>query len=263
MLNIKNIFFRICSLSNIDNRLFRLQSLINKCLNYGNGGEFHLSGEKELIRKLFVNYPSKSIIFFDVGANNGDYASSVIDCLGDKINQYYCFEPSSTTRAVLEEKVGARNNVFVYPLGLSDKCEDMLLLSSSKSSGLSTFYNRDLSHYEIKYDSSENVKVVTLDSFCQNEGIDRVDFLKMDIEGHELAAMNGGIQMIQSRKIKYIQFEFGGCNIDSRTYLKDFYKVLSCNYDLYRIQRYSIVKMPEYSEVLENFTTTNYLAILK
>ena len=49
--------------------------------------------------------------------------------------------------------------------------------------------------------------------------------MKMDIEGHEPFALRGAKNSLQKGLFRYIQFEYGGCNIDSRTYLKDFYDI--------------------------------------
>jgi FkbM family methyltransferase len=259
----KSIFFKIVSNPKVDSCLIWLKGLIEKSLNYGNGGEYNLSGELQVVKRIFGNYSVNSVVFFDVGANNGNYAKQVIAILANKLNHYYCFEPSEATRDTLINNISAIQRVSVYPYALSDVSEEKLLLSSSQSSGLSTFYERDISYHHIEYDSSELVQAITLDEFCSTIKIDFIDFLKMDIEGHELSALRGAKKLIEQRKIRFIQFEFGGCNIDSRTFLKDFYLILSKNYDLYRIQRYSIIKMPSYGEHLENFTTTNYIAILK
>lgn len=263
MLNIKKYLFKVLSTPFIDYIFNKLRIISLRAMNYGNGGEYTLSGEIELVKRLFDNVASNSIVFFDVGANNGSYALEVIQAIGQRIREYHCFEPALNTRQLLSQRISNHLNIFIHDFALSNCNGSKQLLSSSHSSGLSTLYQRDLRHHSIEYDSSEFVRTVTLDSFCEHNDIQKIDFLKMDIEGHELAALEGAIKMIKAKKISFIQFEFGGCNIDSRTFLKDFYDLLSDNYDLYRIQRYSIVKMSEYSEDLENFLTTNYLAKLK
>jgi hypothetical protein len=48
--------------------------------------------------------------------------------------------------------------------------------------------------------------------------------VKMDIEGHELTALKGFGAALDVARV--LQFEFGGCNIDSRTYFQDFWYFL-------------------------------------
>ncbi|WP_445778772.1 hypothetical protein [Shewanella sp.] len=44
--------------------------------------------------------------------------------------------------------------------------------------------------------------------------------IKIDIEGHELSVLKVFGAAIEATKV--IQFEFGDCNIDTRTYFQDF-----------------------------------------
>lgn len=69
--------------------------------------------------------------------------------------------------------------------------------------------------------------------------------------------------MICNNKIEVIQFEFGGCNIDSRTYFQDFYYLLKDNYKIYRILKNGLIEIKSYKEIYEIFITINYLAIKK
>jgi len=82
----------------------------------------------------------------------------------------------------------------------------------------------------------------------------------MDVEGSELKILEG--MGIFIKKIKLIQFEFGGCNIDSRTFFQDFwYYFKKNNFDLFRITPTGPKKIKEYSESDEFFRTTNYIAL--
>ena len=60
-----------------------------------------------------------------------------------------------------------------------------------------------------------------------------------------------------------IQFEFGGCNIDYRTYFRDFYYLLKENYKIYRILKDGLFELKQYKESYEIFINVNYLAIRK
>lgn len=44
---------------------------------------------------------------------------------------------------------------------------------------------------EIKTDAAEKIEVQTIDSFCLANGISCVDFLKLDVEGHEMSIFAG------------------------------------------------------------------------
>src|SRR5690606_3866529 len=107
------------------------------------------------------------------------------------------------------------------------------------------------------------IEIRTIDQFCRDQNISNIDFLKLDIEGHEMAALRGASEMLNKNAIRFIQFEFGGCNIDSRTYFQDFWYLLHERYKIYRIVRDGLFHVERYSETYEIFRTINYLAELK
>ena len=69
--------------------------------------------------------------------------------------------------------------------------------------------------------------------------------------------------MIKSNKIDFIQFEFGSANHLSKTYLYDFFQLLSPNYNLYFLLRNGFVEVKEYNTDIEIHILCNYVAINK
>ena len=122
---------------------------------------------------------------------------------------------------------------------------------------------RNLAYRNIVMDKVEEVPLSTIDIYCSENNIKQIHFLKLDIEGNELNALNGAERMIKERRIQFIQFEFGGTNIDSRTYFKDFWEKLSSEYNFYRIVENGIYPITSYREIFEIFTTINFLLELK
>jgi len=131
-----------------------------------------------------------------------------------------------------------------------------LLRSDKEASIMASLYDRRA----LKLDSSEEVVVITMDNFCREHAIDRIDLLKLDVEGHELAALQGAAEMLARGTVRFVQFEFGGCNLDSRTNFRDFWELLSPRYAIYRVLRKGLYQVPFYSELDEIFTTVNFLA---
>lgn len=84
-------------------------------------------------------------------------------------------------------------------------------------------------------DQNEEIAITTIDQHSQDNQIDRIHFLKLDIEGHELSALKDAEHMLEKERIDFIQFEFGGTNIGSRTYFKDFYFMFNDKYRIHRI----------------------------
>jgi hypothetical protein len=102
--------------------------------------------------------------------------------------------------------------------------------------------------------------VTTLDNFCEARSISSIALLKLDVEGHELAVLEGARRMLGDA-IGMIQFEFGPANIYSRTFFYDFWSLFCDRFDLFRIIPRGIVPVPYYGEHREIFLTTNYVAI--
>jgi hypothetical protein len=87
-----------------------------------------------------------------------------------------------------------------------------------------------------------------------------IDLLKLDIEGHEMDALTGCGFAVTHAKV--IQFEFGGCNIDTRTFFFDFWIFFAeRNFRLYRISPFGLLPIVDYREIDKFFVTTNYLAV--
>jgi hypothetical protein len=67
--------------------------------------------------------------------------------------------------------------------------------------------------------------------------------------------------MLGAGAIDVIQFEFGEAQINSRTFFRDIYQVLSPGYQIHRIPRRGLAALRSYNEIREIYRTSNYLAI--
>lgn len=247
-------------------RLFeRLHELSLRGMNFGRGDEIEHSGELEVMRYVFSQRKNENrqIVIFDVGANIGKYTLALLSAMPNRDLMVYAFEPSLHTYERLTANVQKRNTVLTFNVGLSDVNTTQVLHTDKELSGLASIYRRKLESRNIVMDKVETITLRRLDDFCREHKIGEVDFLKLDVEGHELFALRGAAEMMRKGKIRFIQFEFGGCNIDSRTYFKDFYELLDGKYALYRIVKDGIYPVREYKESDEVFTTTNYFAELR
>lgn len=239
--------------------------LINKVsllgMNIGAGAHIEESGEAWMIKNIKNKLGEKPIIF-DVGANTGKYTEFMNNKLGEAA-QIFSFEPSNIIFEELKNKFSNTKNVKLNNFGLGNTNKFVDLYTEDSDSGLSSIYNRRLDHFNKKMKNVGRIEIKTIDDFCENNNIDHIDFLKLDIEGNELNALHGAKKLLEKKKINYIQFEFGGCNIDSRTYFQDFYYLLNPDYNIYRILKNGLLPIKHYEETQEVFITTNYLAILR
>ena len=142
--------------------------------------------------------------------------------------------------------------------GMSNTEGEMTLFYDNEGSGLASLYQRQLDYFGIDFSKKETVSITTLDNYCSKNKINRIDLLKLDVEGNELKILDGASKMLSKNKITNIQIEFGGCNLDSRTYFRDFWNLLHEKFHVFYILRDSLREIERYQETLEIFKTTNF-----
>lgn len=219
-------------------------------------GRDSVESEIEILGKTLSG--STDSIIFDIGANKGSWTQVALDKIPR--SHIYSFEPSRLTYGVSVQSLGKNPRVSLYNLAISSVKGTKELHSDHEGSSLSSLYQRRTT---IKFDHVETVNTTTLDTFCLENSIKKIDWLKIDAEGNELEVLRGAEKLIEQGAIKCIQFEFGGTQIDSRTFFKDFYDLLSPRYDIHQILVDGLHKIKNYNQRLEIFEYVNYLAILK
>jgi FkbM family methyltransferase len=235
-----------------------------KGMNFGGGATYSASGE-EWVLDYIAKQGSNPAVVFDGGANKGEYAlmaQRVFERRGRPI-KIYCFEPSKATFAMLQKNINKSSSIMPINSGLGESQSQSVLYSDGAGSGLASVYNRDLPEQHQALTMQEQVAITSVDGFCKQNNIGRIDFLKLDIEGFEMAALRGSSAMLKNRAISAIQFEFGGADIDARVFFKDFYNLLSPDFNIYRILQNGLYPIKHYRETDEVFITTNYFAELK
>ena len=227
-------------------------------MNYGGGYSLDRSGELWVLRQLKPRPESEgSLVVFDVGANEGQYAETAYRVLGSSA-RIYSFEPSPRAFHVLSEKLRGIAPISIFDFGLGDQEETAVLFANDAGSMISSLYQRrDYGDVE----GRESCRLRTLDQFCEEQAISRIHHLKLDVEGNELKALNGASGMLRSGAIDQIQFEFGEAQVESRSFVRDFFDLLGKDYQLHRILRRGLRPLAHYDVILEVYRTTNYLAV--
>jgi FkbM family methyltransferase len=125
------------------------------------------------------------------------------------------YEPGASARAWLEESVAANRlgGVTVLASGLS---------SHSGSSRLGNEGGSELhgSWNKINPSKGEAVELATLDGEMERLGIGKVDFWKLDVEGHEIDALRGAQRALAAHRICAIYIEMGDSKSESAAFLK-------------------------------------------
>ncbi len=228
----------------------------------GAAGKPHPKTDSAVLQTLkSVNH---AITIFDVGANRGDYSQLALKILTGKQVSIHAFEPNQTAFAALNHKFAANPSLTLNNTALGGVQDERTLYFDKPGSELSSLYPRRINHHGIQMTGQEQVKVETLDVYCSEHQINAIDLLKLDAEGHELEILRGAQQLLNSKKISRVAFEFGGANIDSRTYLRDFYQLFaSQGMSLARVTAFgSLRPVDRYTEAFERFKTTCFVATL-
>lgn len=200
----------------------------------------------------------KEVIFFDIGANRGKYLEEFLRQW--KSTVAVAFEPSKQAFSMLENRFTNQDNIQLVNCALSDFTGESVLFANQSGSGLGSLSSRDLQHLGIDFHHSESIQVTTAAEWIAKTN-KIPNFVKIDVEGHELSTLKGFGEFLTD--IILLQFEFGGCNIDTRTYFKDFWNLLSPNFDIYRITPHGSDLISSYEENHESFLTTNFIAVNK
>ena len=258
----KNVFIREKLIFFLLSKFFRKNlKVYNLCKRYidiyngENQSDMRLNGEFRFIRN---NLGSCSVAF-DIGANVGNWTKCAL-----KINKnlkIHCFEPSKYTFKKLIEN-NFPPQVVCNNFGLSSQKNEQILYAFKNWSGGNSLYKRQGLENSLNQELEEYVKLNTLEDYCQENDIKNIDFLKIDTEGHDLEIIKGGKNLFKNGQVTIIQFEYGGCNIDARVFLKDFFAFFSdMKYSFYKIYPDCIKKVNRYDQRLENFQYQNWLII--
>lgn len=146
------------------------------------------------LERLFAPMIAKDAVIADVGAHGGQFSKMFARLAPN--GQIYAFEPASYARAVLEPALrwNGFSHVAVQPYGLSDAPGHFTLSTPLKRGRAEVGFG--LAHLGTDDDPrpmrTETIEVRTLDTFADTTRLDRLDFLKADVEGWEARMLAGG-----------------------------------------------------------------------
>lgn len=145
---------------------------------------------------MIFNLIEPQMIFFDIGANIGWYSINVAK--RDSTIQVYAFEPIPVTYNILKNNVSLNktDNVYLYNMGFSETNQELVFYFDPLQSGNASARNLN-SHDNIQKIISKTEK---LDDFFINNSLNKIDFVKCDVEGAELLVFRGGIETIRKHQ---------------------------------------------------------------
>ena len=225
--------------------------------NGENDSDIRTNGELRFMRRVLPRCQT----VFDVGANVGDWTALALSISSGLA--VHCFEPSRFTYHKLLER-GFPPTVICNNFGLSSFVKETKLHVFETGSPLNSLYPRaGLDNLGIKSQIKEEViQLSTVDRYCRERSLSQIDFLKLDVEGHELEVFKGMTESLSQGRVQIIQFEYGGCNIDAGVLLKDIWQFFEgFEYAFYKIYPQGIKPAAHYSQSFENFQYQNWAVI--
>jgi FkbM family methyltransferase len=230
-----------------------------------NNGESDISrnGELWLIGSLLASHLASGSVqpftVIDAGANTGDYTAVVLR----ESHRYGCavtvhaLEPSARSAARLVARFAGDARVRVVRAAVGDRTGNALLYGGESGSTQASLISREV----LAGAEATEVPMLRLEDFLVEREIAFVHLLKLDVEGFELAALEGLGSRLHPGSVDVIQFEYGGTTLEARASLRDFYHRLSA-------AGYSIAKLfPNAAEVrsydpgMDHYAYSNFLAL--
>jgi FkbM family methyltransferase len=238
-------------------------ALYKACRDYAgrfageNDPDAYSNGEYRVLRAVMP----ESRVVFDVGAHVGGWCEAVLAI--NPALEVHAFEPARDSFAALAAKRLVQ--VKVTNVGLGAAAEARELFSFGADTQLRSLYRREGLEDDYKLETpvtGERIALIALDDYCAQHGVERIDYLKIDTEGHDLQVLRGARGMLGRRAIRIIQFEYGQANIESRDLLKDFFAFFrDYPYNLHKIHAEGYSLHLRYNARLDNFQYQNWLAV--
>jgi FkbM family methyltransferase len=141
---------------------------------------------------------------FDVGANIGQTAAALTAAF--PAAEIICFEPVAATFRELQAATAASPRIRAFNLALSDSAGEAAI--HTYASSLLSSLEPDAPFTRGQDGATETCRTETLDGFCAEQGVDRIDLLKIDTEGHDLAVLHGAASMLGQGRIGFVLTEF-------------------------------------------------------
>jgi FkbM family methyltransferase len=192
---------------------------------------------------------------FDVGANVGNWSLRARRLA--PAATVHAFEVVPDTAALLARSTASDPRIRTNACGLAreeGQLEVRYYPTFSEGSGVTAAVDLP---FEVRI-----CDVTTGDAYCARNGIERIDFLKVDVEGGEDSVLHGFRGMFGAGAVDTVQFEYGLPNIESHFLLRDFHAFFGeYGFVVGKIYPNHVDFRPYDPYLDEDFRGPNYLAV--
>jgi len=168
------------------------------------GFELYINGifEEEYINLILSKLPQNGF-FIDLGANIGSITIPICKLRPDIKSM--AVEASTLMTSYLNFNIQNNNinNCIIEHNAIWNKSGEIISFFSPNIQ-----YGKGMVSLSNDEDNLEKVTTTTIDDLCKKNGFNKVDFIKVDIEGFEYFAFRGGMNLLKEEHAPDILFEF-------------------------------------------------------
>ena len=211
------------------------------------------NGEYALLKHVLPN----CAVFFDVGANKGEWTSYIIAEKGPQLYEAVLFEPGTNAFAQLKNTFNNNPHVELNNVAVSNVPGILEFYEEENAGGMSS---------AVKGWSAEDVEptqvpCTTIDQEIAAKNLKAVDFIKIDVEGFDLKVMEGVAKSLKAQLIGLIQFEYNECWFDTGSSLAKAYRLLTGNgYKIYIIRPNGLMEY-DVKTYGDFYSLSNFIAV--
>lgn len=125
-------------------------------------------------------------VIFDVGANIGEFTNDLVQRFQKSI--YHCFEPDPRLYKQLSNRFLGNDHIFIVQKGCGES-EQTETLFLNENSTINSIVPRNFQKNTTV--RTETIDIITLSNYLENTGLEKIDLLKIDVEGFEMQVLRG------------------------------------------------------------------------
>ena len=247
----------------IARRAFYYLENSGRCELTRNGESYFVGAMLDYFRRADTSLPEDPLHMIDVGAHVGDYSQMLWDKSAERglSLHLHLFEPVRSSFNALRQRFGDMDCVTLNQQALSRDDKARRIFYNYDGSSLASLHQRNLRAYHTHLDQSEVVAAGRLDEYIRERALSHIHLLKLDVEGHEIAALEGMGPYLDGGFVDFVQFEYGPPALDSGVTLAALFDLSEgAGFAVAKVMRRGL-EMRTYRPWMENFADANYVAV--
>lgn len=186
---------------------FRYQAIVRKWLLDNKNNDLRLDYDL-----------GQNSVVFDLGGYQGQWADDVFTKFKSNV---YVFEPVQSFVESIKQRFTENDKIHIYPFGLGySSRKEMINLSADGSTVFGESSN------------TEEIEILDAKEWFDKNGIEKIDLMKINIEGGEYELLERIIETSLINKIVNVQIQFHNISKDSRSRMKQIQSKLKSTHSI-------------------------------